>query len=614
MRTVVKLTFFLVLAACGGPAQDPATTAAADSAQTETERLNVWFEARYEEELMQSPINLMFVGRKDRYGEVDDFSEAEEDRQLAWRRATVEEMEREFDYDKLSPEARISYDIWKFQYEDAALNAEFRANDYIFTDFFGPHVMVPMLMANFHNVDGAADMDDYLSRIEGFGRGLNQLIDRAEKYAEMGARPPRFAYDGVIEQSLAVVSGAPFDDGDGPSSLQADAYRKIDGLVESGEIAAEEGDRYRASIDEALVEHLRPAYERLVEFLEADRENTSAEAHGVDALPDGKAYYNRRLATFTTTSMTADEIHELGLAEVERLRAEMEAVKREVGFEGSLQEFFAFVREDEQFFFPDDDGGRQAYMDAVEDHMDFINARLPEYFGLLPKAELEVRRVEPYREQDGAAQHYMPGTPDGSRPGVYYMHLSDMSAMPVPQLEVIAYHEGNPGHHMQNSIALELEDTPTFRTQANFGAYGEGWGLYAELLAKQMGAYEDPYSEFGRLSSEMWRALRLVVDTGLHSKGWTQQQAVEFMMQNSAEPRPSVESEVRRYIVFAGQATSYKIGMIKILELRAKAEQALGEEFDIRGFHDTVLGGGAMPLTLLERRVENWIADVKASG
>ncbi|MEO1202785.1 MAG: DUF885 domain-containing protein, partial [Pseudomonadota bacterium] len=566
-----------------------------------------------EEELLQSPMNLMFVGRKERYDEVDDFSEAEEDRQLAWRRATVEEMEREFDYDKLTPEAQISYDIWKYQYEDEAANLEYRANDYIFTDFFGPHVMVPMLMSNFHRVDGATDMDAYVSRIEGFGRGMNQLIDRTEKYSKMGARPPRFAYEGVIQQSAAVVTGAPFDDG-APSSLQADAYRKIDALLESGDITAEDADSYRARVDEALLESLKPAYERLIAFLESDIENTDAEARGVDALPDGETYYNRKLATFTTTSLTAEEIHELGLAEVARLRAEMEAVKRQVGFEGSLQEFFAFVREDEQFFFPDDDAGRQAYIDAVEEHMDFINERLPEYFGLLPKAELEVRRVEPYREQDGAAQHYMPGTPDGSRPGVYYMHLSDMAAMPVPQLEVIAYHEGNPGHHMQNSIALELEDTPTFRTQANFGAYGEGWGLYSEQLAKEMGAYDDPYSEFGRLSSEMWRALRLVVDTGLHSKGWSQEQAVDYMMENSAEPRPSVESEVRRYIVFAGQATSYKIGMIKILELRARAEEALGDDFDIRGFHDTVLGGGAMPLTLLERRVDNWIADVKAGG
>jgi len=612
MRNALYVSLFLVLAACGQPESDgpPAVDAAALS---ETERLNAWFEERYEEQLQQSPIQLTFIGRKDRYDEVDDFSEAAEDEQLEWQRQTVEEMEREFDYDELTPEAQLSYDIWKYQYENAAANAEFRGNDYIFTDMFGPHVLVPTIMASFHRVDDRSDMQAYIARLGGFGRGMHQLIDRARKYAEAGVRPPRFAYEGVIEQAEAVVSGAPFDDGE-PSSLKADADRKIDALVESGEIGDEAAGELKTAVDEALVDELKPAYDRLIAWLDEDKVNADAEALGVAALPNGVAYYDRRLASFTTTDLTADEIHELGLADVARLRAEMEDVKRRVAFEGDLDEFFDFVREDEQFFYTDDDAGRQAYMDAVEEHLAFIDARLPDYFGLLPKAELTVKRVEPYREQDGAAQHYFPGTPDGSRPGVYYMHLSDMSAMPIPQLEVIAYHEGNPGHHMQNSIALELEDTPTFRTQANFGAYGEGWGLYSELLAKEMGAYEDPYSEFGRLSSEMWRALRLVVDTGLHSKGWSQEQAVEFMMDNSAEPRASVESEVRRYIVLAGQATSYKIGMIKILELRAKAEEALGDEFDIRGFHDTILGGGAMPLSILERRVDNWISDVKAGA
>jgi len=223
-----------------------------------------------------------------------------------------------------------------------------------------------------------------------------------------------------------------------------------------------------------------------------------------------------------------------------------------------------------------------------------------------------VKRVEAYREQDGAAQHYRPGTPDGSRPGTYYAHLSDMKAMPKNQLEVIAYHEGNPGHHMQVSIAQELEGIPTFRTQFWLSAYGEGWALYSELLAKEMGAYEDPYSDFGRLTTEMWRAIRLVVDTGLHSKGWTEEEAIQYFADNSPEPIASITAEVRRYIVWPGQATSYKVGMIKILELRAAAKEALGEKFDIRGFHDVVLGGGAMPLSLLERRVETWVEQQKA--
>jgi len=340
--------------------------------------------------------------------------------------------------------------------------------------------------------------------------------------------------------------------------------------------------------------------------------HADAQARGAGALPQGQAFYNARLALFTTTDMTADEIHALGLKEVARIHAGMEAIKNRIGFKRTLREFFTFMREDPQFFFPNTDEGREGYLQAARDHLAFIKARLPGYFGILPKADLEVKRVEPFREQPGAAQHYFPGTPDGSRPGVYYAHLSDMKAMPKHQLEVIAYHEGHPGHHMQISIQQELQNLPTFRTQSGYTAYSEGWGLYAEFLAREMGAYKDPYSEFGRLSSEIWRAIRLVVDTGIHAKGWTEQQAVEYFTANSPSAAGAIRSEVQRYIVIPGQATAYKVGMQKILELREKATKTLGDRFDIKGFHDTVLGGGAMPLDILERRVDDWIASRKA--
>ncbi len=619
-RATLSLMVLLFLSACGKPSSEPEVTPAepptasiAEPSQTETERLNTWFEARFEEQLQMSPRRLTMLGRKDRYDEFDDMSEEAEEQRLEWRRKTVETMEREFDYAALTPDAQISYDIWKYQYEAAAANHAYRGNDYLFTHFFGPQAMLPTFMANFHRVDEPSDMEAYIKRLGEAARVLNQLIDRAQKYAGNGVRPPRFAYEGVLQQSRAVITGAPYDDGD-DSAIWADLNRKLGALVETGAVTAEQADAYRESARVALLGDFKAAYERLIAWVESDIENTSEEPSGVSALPNGEAYYDQLLEAFTTTDLTADAIHELGLAEVTRLRGEMEAVKREVGFEGDLQEFFDFVRDDPQFYKPNTDEGRQAYIAEVEEKLAFINERLPDYFGVLPKAELVVKRVEPFREEDGGAQHYMRGTPDGSRPGIYYMHLSDMGAMPLPQLEVIAYHEGNPGHHMQNSIALELEDVPTFRRQGGFGAYGEGWGLYSELLALEMGAYEDPYSNFGRLSSEMWRALRLVVDTGLHSKGWTEQEAIDFMMQNSAEPLASVQSEVRRYLVMPGQATSYKVGMIKILEMRARAEETLGDRFDIRAFHDTVLTGGAMPLAVLERRVDHWIEETLAAG
>lgn len=333
-------------------------------------------------------------------------------------------------------------------------------------------------------------------------------------------------------------------------------------------------------------------------------------------MPNGRAYYDERLANNTTTDLTADEIHEIGLSEVARLRAEMESIKTDFGFEGSLQDFFVFLRDtkdDPRLYYPNTDEGRQGYIDDATAAIDGIKDVLPDYFGILPKADMVVKRVEPFREQDGAAQHYFPSTPDGSRPGVYYAHLSDMTAMPKRELEVIAYHEGLPGHHMQIAIQQELEAVPTFRTQAGVTAYSEGWGLYSEWLAIEMpGTYQDPLSRFGRAGSEMWRAIRLVVDTGLHAKGWSEEEAVQYFMSNSAITEAQARSEVRRYLVIPGQATSYKVGMLKIQDLRRKAEADLGEAFDIRAFHDTILGGGALPLAILERRVDEWIASVQA--
>jgi uncharacterized protein (DUF885 family) len=291
----------------------------------------------------------------------------------------------------------------------------------------------------------------------------------------------------------------------------------------------------------------------------------------------------------------------------------MEAIKEKVGFEGSLADFFEFVRSDQQFYYTNDDTARQQYIDRTEEALSFINDRLPYYFGRLPKADLVVKRVEAFREQDGGAAHYNRGTPDGSRPGTYYLHLSDMSALNTTSLQATAFHEGNPGHHMQISIALELEDLPVFRTQAFFNSYQEGWALYSEALAKEMGAYEDPYSDFGRLTGEMWRAIRLVVDTGIHAKGWTDEQAVSYFRQNSAFPETKAISEVQRYFVWPGQATSYKIGMLKIQQLRAEAEAQLGEKFDIREFHDTILGGGPLPEPILDKAVNTWIDEIRVN-
>lgn len=622
---IVSAIALLGVVACdngGGntPAEPPAnnktsTVADSDAASmgekvaAETARLNAWFEEQYEAELQYSPIGLSYLGRKEKYGEVDDFSNAAADASLERMRAATAEMESSFNYDLLTEEAKLSYDLWKYQLASDEADVAFRKNAFVFEQMGGNHTFMPTFIIGIHQVDNEQDMIDYISRLKQSERAMDQMISQSKENAAYGVRPPLFAFETVIEESQKLITGAPYDDGE-DAAVFADAKSKIEALVEAGTIDEDRAGELLTQTSDALLNQVRPSYERLIAWLEEDMPNAMTTATGVGGQPNGEAYYAHRLKSSTTTDMSADEIHQLGLKEVARLRGEMEAIKDNVGFEGDLQEFFALLRDskdDERFYFPDTDAGRQGYIDEATAAIDDITVQLPEYFGILPKAKLEVKRVEAFREQDGAAQHYRPGTPDGSRSGTYYAHLSDMKAMPRNQLEVIAYHEGNPGHHMQISIAQELEDTPTFRTQIFFGAYVEGWALYSELLAKEMGAYEDPYSDFGRLTTELWRAIRLVVDTGLHSKGWTEQQAIDYFAENSPEPLESIRSEVRRYIVWPGQATSYKIGMLKIQELRAYAETELGDDFDIRGFHDVILGGGALPLDFLERRVKTWV-------
>lgn len=611
-RFITSLALLLMLAACGEtttPAGD--TTAGQTEAESESERLNAWFDEQYEEQLQFSPIEMTFLGRKDRYGEIDDFTVAAEERQLEWMRQSVQEMEETFDYDQLDDEARTSWDIWEYQYEQAAQQAEFRYNGFTFDQMNGAQSFLPTFLISFHEVDTASDLEAYISRIGEAGRAIRELMERAVESANRGVVMPEFAIDGVIRQAEDVISGTPFTDTGEDSAIWADLKMEADALVDAGELDRDRADELLAEGETMLVERFEPAYRDLIAWADSERSKAPEVPTGLVSQPDGEAYYRFRLANQTTTDLSADEIHEMGLADVQRLRGEMESVMRQTGFEGSLDEFFVMLREaedDERLYYPDTDEGRQAYIDDATEAIENIKEQLPDYFATLPQADLVVRRVEPFREQDGAAQHYYPGTPDGSRPGVYYAHLSDMTAMPKTELEVIAYHEGLPGHHMQISIAQELEDMPRFRTQAGFTAYSEGWALYAERLASEMpGTYTDPFSEFGRLTSEMWRAIRLVVDTGLHDRGWTEQEAIDYFAENASVPLAAIRSEVQRYIVLPGQATSYKVGMNRILDLRERAREALGENFDIRGFHDAVLLGGAMPLAMLEQRVERWI-------
>ena len=613
LRLLQAIGMLLVgtLVACSEPTESQSEAAISTaSQQTETQRLNAWLDEQYAEQLETSPMTKTALGDKTDYGQLDDFSLAAEQRDLEWLRESVTTMLSEFDYAQLTDDGKLSYDMWKFSLERAEAGVPFRQHGYIFGRG-GPHAYLPNFLINFHRVDTVADLDAYVSRLRELDRVFTELLERSRAASAAGIRQPRFGYDFALAEIERVTAGAPFSNSDSSpnSPLWTDLQSKTTALIDEGLLSAEEAQVYFQQIQALLAGEVKTAYEEVAAWLREDRELASEEAQGVWALPDGEAFYNYRLAQMTTVDLTAEEIHQIGLDEVARIQAEMETIKQQVGFDGSLQEFFTFMREDEQFYFPNTDEGRQAYLDLNNKYLDAIALKLPDYFGRLPKAALEVRRVEAFREQAGGAQHYSAGTPDGSRPGVFYSHMSDMSTLPIFQLEDVAYHEGSPGHHMQISIQQELEDVPKFRTQYRTTAYTEGWGLYSEWLAKEMGGFEDPYSDFGRLGGEIWRAIRLVVDTGIHSKRWTEEEAVQYFLANSPQAEGAVRSEIKRYIATPGQATAYKIGMLKIQEVRRNAEQALGEAFDIREFHDIVLGAGALPLPLLEARVNRWISD-----
>jgi uncharacterized protein (DUF885 family) len=608
MRLLLGTAMLAAIVACtpakpAGPTAEEITKASAE--------LTAYLDAEFEEELAMSPISLTFLGRKEQYDKLDEFGDAQIDKELAWRRESVAEMRAKFDPSKLDEESKTSFDMWALQLDLDEKAAQFRRAPYLFVKD-GPHVFLPNFLINFHRIDEKADMEAYVARLGAVAGAMDQVIEAAKLAAAEGNRAPRFAYDQSIQEAKNVITGAPFGPG-ADSPLWADAKTKIKALQDGGKLTADEAKTLQDAASKALVDSVKPAYERVIAWLTEDRALTPELATGAGKLKDGASFYNAQLEIQTTTTMTADEIHQLGLSEVARIRGDMEKIKEQVGFKGTLEEFFVFMRAAPQFHLPDTDKGRADYIKLADDYLAGIKGKLPEYFGILPKADLVVKRVEAFREEAGGAQHYFPSTPDGTRPGIFYAHLSDMNAMPTYELESIAYHEGLPGHHMQIAIAQELTGIPKFRTQYGYTAYQEGWGLYSEALAKDMGLYADPYSDYGRLSAEMWRAIRLVVDTGIHSKDWSEEQAVKYFMDNSSVPEAAVRSEIRRYFVWPGQATAYKIGMLKIQELRAHAQKELGDKFTMAGFHDTVLGGGALPLTVLEARVNRWIEKTKAA-
>ena len=589
----------LGLSGCFGPSQN--TASKADLIASESKALNDWFEARYEDELARSPMTQTYLGQKTAQTKLDDVSQIALDEEAALTEQWLKDMRARFDIDRLDARSKLSYRLYEFGAKDALASHEFAGHQYVFNHMSGAHSDLPSFMINFHAIDDIKDADSYVERLMAFETYFAQLIARTEAQVANGVVAPKFVYDKLIPASKNIVTGAPFGTGiDSP--LLADFKSK----VEKTDIGPVDQQQLIKRAEAALTNSVGPAYIALIEMFERHAA-IATEDDGAWKLPDGETYYQERLKHYTTTDMSADEIHDIGLAEVARIQDEMRAIMRQVQFDGTLKDFYSYLRTDPKFVYPNTDAGRADYIKEATEVIEDMKGRLDSLFIRKPKADMIVKRVEPFREDTAFGAFYEQPALDGSRPGTYYVNLKDVAEQPKYLLQALAYHEGIPGHHMQIAIGMELDGLPKFRTLGGHTAYIEGWALYSEAVPKELGLYSDPYSDFGRLSMEIFRAARLVVDTGIHSKKWTREEAVKYYLDNIPNPEGDVRAEIDRYIVWPGQATAYKIGMLKIMELRAQAEDSLGNNFDVREFHDVILANGSVPLSMLEELVETWI-------
>ncbi|GMG86831.1 DUF885 domain-containing protein [Biformimicrobium ophioploci] len=593
------------------PAASQAASTGAESQSDNTEKgdinaqVNQLFEDFFQEHLKRSPEFMTYLGMKEQYGKWDDNSQEFAAETHAINQRQLAELKK-IDASKLDDTTSLSLRMAIADLEQDIEGYQWRLYNYPVNQMFGRHSGVPSFLINQHQVKDVSEAEAYISRLNGIPKVFEQLIENLQARADADIIAPKFVFPIVIESVNNLLKGAPFTDGD-DSALLADIKKKVGAL----EISDEEKTKLVEAASAAMTESMKPAYEKLAAYL-GELESKADDRDGAWKFPKGEEFYNFALKRTTTTDLTAEQIHEIGVKEVERIHNEMREIMKKVNFEGDLQAFFEFMRTDKQFYYPDTEEGKQRYLKEATALIDTMKGRLDELFIIKPKADLMVKAVEPFREKAAGKAFYQSPALDGSRPGIYYANLYRMSDMPTYQMEALAYHEGIPGHHMQLAIAQELEGLPMFRKLGRYTAYTEGWGLYSELIPKEMGFYEDPYSDFGRLAMELWRACRLVVDTGIHAKQWTRQQAIDYLAKSTPNPQGDVVKAIERYIVMPSQATAYKIGMLKIVELREKAKAELGDKFDIRGFHQVVLANGPVPMNILEELVDEWIASVKA--
>ena len=582
-------------------AQAPAATAA-----SEDTRLYAFLDQEFAEELRQRPQLATQLGLKEGQDRLDDIDEAAALRRLEWRRASVARMKSQFDRSKLSASARTNYDIWALELDRAELSYRYRQySPALYSFLYSAHSRLPDFLINTHNVQDAGDMRAYAARLRAIPAVLDEAIVQSRASDAIGVRAPRFQVERVIAGSRAIVTGAPFDAGP-PSPLWADAQAKVAKLRTGGKVTPAEAEALLEETRTALLS-IRPAYERVVAWGQSALAAAPSGRVGAISLPGGADYYAAALKLNTTTDLNAEQIHRIGLSEVKRIEGEQDALARQAGFKDRAAYYADRERRNPPR--PWTDALRSEYLRKANEAIARTRTLLPKYFNQLPAHRMEVVREPSFSEVAGGAAHAAAPSPDGTRPGRVYVHLLGVNSDPaVDAIPDLMCHEGVPGHVMQGDIQVRQKTGPKFRQSARYVAFGEGWALYAEALCKEMGAYPDVASDFMRLEAELFRAARLVVDTGIHAKGWTEDRAVDYMVATGRASPDQARSEVRRYITLPGQATGYKIGMLKIMELRRKAERELGPRFDIRAFHDLLIGSGSLPLSILEREVDGWIA------
>ena len=570
--------------------------------ETEIKKANQFFESIFQDRVLDSPEFQSRLGYKSNYDQWDDISWPKRRDDARNAVYDLDYLRNNVDIQKLDEKTAISYRLMEKSLQRIIDADEYLFRSYLITHRGGRHSSIPSFLINYHAIDSERDIKDYLGRLRNIEPLFEQLLKELTIREDIGTIAPMFVYPKAIAVCQNIISGYPFQDTKKQNVIYEDFVNKVDALDIPDAVKL----RYKSEAEAILLTVVNLSYRNLIDYLTVQQEKATNN-HGVWKYPNGAEYYQYTLDNYTTLGLTAEEVHQIGLDEVARIHKEIYGIMEQVEFDGTLQEFFDFMRTDPQFYYPQSDKGRQMYLDQVNVVVDTLSARIEELFYGLPSIPLVVKAVEPYREASAGIAFYNRGQADGSRPGIYYANLYNMMDMPIYKLENLAYHEAIPGHHMQIAIALEVEGMPSFRKYGGYSVFSEGWALYSETLPKEIGLYKDPYSDFGRLSGELWRACRLVVDTGIHHYQWTREEGIDYYMTNTANPEGDCVGMVERHIVWPGQAVSYKIGMLKIQELRAYAESTLGERFSLQAFHDVVLKNGGVSMDVLQDIVIEWV-------